>query len=165
MAKPTKYAGLICAIITVLAVIGTILAFFNHAPLVLVLFLFPAIAYEVYRTEGKSTRWASWMLAIVFGLEMILIIFHINFDIATFLGKSETVVAGYNVPLGDIQIVGPSMIAILSIILFARTRGVYTKWLAVVIILASLCLIDIINPVIFQSFLKVAIDQGLEQIK
>jgi len=163
MAKPTKYAGLICAIATVLAITGAILAFLNHNPLILLFLLLPAVAYEVYRTEGKSTKWASWVLAVIFGLEILLIAFNINFDLAGFLGKSETVVAGYNVPLGDIKIVGPTIIAILSVILFARTRGVYTKWLAVVIILASFCLIYIINPTVFQTLIKFAVDQGLEK--
>jgi len=163
MAKPTKYAGLICAILTILVIIGAIVALTKNNPLVLALFLLPTIAYEVYRTEGKSTKWASWTLAAIFILEILLIVFKINFDLAGFLGKNETVVAGYNVPLGDIKIVGPMIIAILSVILFIRTRGVYTKWLAVVIILSSFCLIYIMNPAVFQTLLKFGVEQGLEK--
>lgn len=163
MAKPTKYAGLICAVLTVLTIIGAIIALTKNNPLILALFLLPAVAYEVYRTEGKSTKWASWVLAAIFILEILLIAFKINFDLAGFLEKNETMVAGYNMPLGDIKIVGPTIIAILSVILFIRTRGVYTKWLAVVIILASFCLIYIMNPAVFQTLLKFGVEQGLEK--
>jgi len=163
MAKPTKYARLICVALTVLAIIGAIIALTKSNPLTLALFLLPTVAYEVYRTEGKSTKWASWVLAGIFILEILLIAFKINFDLAGFLEKNETMVAGYNVPLGDIKIVGPTIIAILSVILFIRTRGVYTKWLAAVIILASFCLIYIMNPAVFQTLLKFGVEQGLEK--
>jgi hypothetical protein len=165
MAKPTKYAALICVIITILAIIGVLIGFNKNNPLILLLFLLPAIIYEVYRTEGESTKISSWILLIVFVLEILLIAFKINFDLAAFLGKTQTMVVGYNVPLGDIKIVGPTIVAILSVVLFTKTRGVYTKWLAVLIFLGSFSLIYLLNPTIFQTLLKFGIEKGLEQIK
>jgi len=163
MAKPTKYAALICTILMVVAIGGAAISFLKHNPLILVLFLLPAVIYEVYRTEGKSTKWASWILLAIFVLEILFIVFKINFDLGAFLGKTQTIVAGYNVPLGDIKIVGPTIIAILSVVLFIRTRGIYTKWLAVLILLGSFVTIYLLNPTIFQALLKFAIDEGLKK--
>ena len=165
MAKPTKYAAVICVILTLLAIFGIAMSFYKSNPLILLLFLLPAIIYEVYRTEGESTKVSSWVLLIIFVLEILLVAFNISFDLASFLGKTQTVVVGYDVPLGDIKIVGPTIVAILSVILFTKTRGMYTKWLAVIIFLGSFSLIYQLNPTIFQTLLKFGIEQGLEQIR
>jgi len=164
MAKPTKYATLICTIISILALIGIVIGIWLSKPLMIVIFLIPAAAYEVYRTEGPSTVWASWILLIVLVLEIVLIVANINFDLASFFGESEKVVAGYTVPLGDIKIAGPIVMAILSIILFVRTRGRYTKWLAVVIFITCFAIVYTINPEIFKNLLGLAVDKGIEGI-
>jgi hypothetical protein len=164
MAKPTKYATLICTIVSILAIIGIVIGIWLSKPLIIVIFLIPAAAYEVYRTEGPSTVWASWILLIVLILEIVLIAANISFDLASFFGESEKVVAGYTVPLGDIKIVGPIVIAILSIILFVRTRGRYTKWLAVVIFITCFVIVYVINPEIFKNLLGLAVDRGIEGI-
>ncbi len=101
---------------------------------------------------------------IVLILEIVLIVANINFDLASFFGESEKVVAGYTVPLGDIKIVGPIVIAILSIILFVRTRGRYTKWLAAVIFITCFTIVYAINPEIFKNLLGLAVDRGIESI-
>lgn len=164
MAKPTKYATLICTIVSILAIIGIVIGIWLSKPLIIVIFLIPAAAYEVYRTEGPSTVWASWILLIVLILEIVLIAANISFDLASFFGESEKVVAGYTVPLGDIKIVGPIVMAILSIILFVRTRGRYTKWLAVVIFITCFVIVYVINPEIFKNLLGLAVDKGIEGI-
>ncbi|MFZ3386051.1 MAG: hypothetical protein WA120_02630 [Candidatus Hydromicrobium sp.] len=164
MAKPTKYATLICTIVSILALIGIVIGIWLSKPLIIVIFLIPAAAYEVYRTEGPSTVWASWILLIALILEIVLIAANISFDLASFFGESEKVVAGYTVPLGDIKIVGPIVIAILSIILFVRTRGRYTKWLAAVIFITCFVIVYVINPEIFKNLLGLAVDKGIEGI-
>lgn len=164
MAKPTKYATLICTIVSILALIGIVIGIWLSKPLIIVIFLIPAAAYEVYRTEGPSTVWASWILLIVLILEIVLIVANINFDLASFFGESEKVVAGYTVPLGDIKIAGPIVMAILSIILFVRTRGRYTKWLAVVIFITCFAIVYAINPEIFKNLLGLVVDRGIEGI-
>ena len=165
MAKSTKYASTICIILTLLALFGVVLGFYTGSPLILILFLLPTVIYEVYRTEGRSTKWASWFLLIIFVLEILLITFKIDFDLRLFLGKAQTTMAGYNVSLGDVKIVGPVIITILSVLLFVRTRGIYTKWLAVIIILGSFSLVYLLNPEIFQTLLKFGVEKGLEQIR
>jgi hypothetical protein len=127
LAKPTKYATLICTVLTAIALIGIVLGIIFLKPIIIVACLLPSVVYEVYRTEGESTRWASWVLLIVIVLEIILIAANISLDLGKFLGASTKEVAGYTVPLGDIKIFGPAIMAILSIILFIRTRGKYTK--------------------------------------
>ena len=160
MSKPTKYAALICTIVTVLALIGIIIGIVTLKPLVVILLLIPAVGYEVYRTEGESTRWASWVLLLVLVLEIILIAANISFDLASFLGRSESYVAGYTVPLGDIKVVGPIVMGVLAVILFVRTYGKFTKWLAVVIFLTCLALIYTINPAIISQIINLVIEQS-----
>jgi hypothetical protein len=164
MAKPTKYATLICTIVSILALIGIVIGILISKPLIIVILLLPAAAYEVYRTEGPSTIWASWLLLIILIMEIIFIAVNISFDLASFLGESEKVVAGYAVPLGDIKVVGPVIIAILSIILFIRTRGRYTKWLAVVIFITCFAIVYALNPEIFKNLIGLAVDKGIENI-
>ena len=139
MAKPTKHAALICTIVSVISLIGIIIGILISRPIIIVILLLPAAIYEAYRTEGPSTRWASWVLILLLILEIVLIAADISFNLATFLGTSETSVVGYNIPLGDVKIVGPIVVGILSIILFTRTRGKYTKWLAVTIFITCFC--------------------------
>lgn len=164
MAKPTKYASLICTIMSIVAVIGIIIGLAAKSPLVILIILIPSVAYEVYRTEGESTRWASWVMAGVLVLEFILVIFHIGFDLAGFLGTSSQQVAGYTVPLGDIRIVGPAVMAVLALILIIRTRGVYTRWLAVNIIVCVLALTFVLDPTIFQELLRQGVQEGFNQL-
>lgn len=165
MARPTKHAALICAILSAIAVIGIIVGLLAKSPLVVLITMAPSVAYEVYRTEGETTRWASWALAGVLLLEFVLIVFNISFDVGAFLGQSTREVAGYSVPLGDLRIVGPAVIAVCALILIARTRGVYTKWLAVNIIVSALALTYVIDPTVFAELLRQGAEEGLNAIR
>ena len=60
---------------------------------------------------------------------------------------------GYTVPLGDIKILG-LLLGILSIILFIRTRGKYTKWLAAVIFVTCFAIVYALNPDILKQLFK-----------
>jgi len=164
MARPTKHATLICAIMTVLAIIGIILGIILLKPIIVVACLLPAVIYEVYRTEGESTRWASWVLLLVMILEIVLIVFNLNFDLGKFFGESTKVVAGYTVPLGDIKIFGPVIMAILSVLLFVRTRGKYTRWLAAIIFVTCFAIVYSINPDVFKQLFKIGLDEGLKSM-
>lgn len=165
MAKPTKHATLICVILSILAAIGIVAGLIKLSPLIIVLSLLPAVIYEVYRTEGKSTKLASIALLAVLAAEVILITLKINFNLAEFLGESRRMVAGYSVPLGDIKVVGPAIMAILSVILFVRTRGRYTKWLAIIIFITSFAIIYTINPESFKEFLRIGVKEVLDQVQ
>jgi len=164
VAKPTKYAPHLCTAFTILALIGIIIGLIFSNALVIVLFLLPATVYEVYRTEGPSTKASSALLLLVLLTEVVLIIFKISFNLAEFLGVGEKYVGGYLVPLGDIKVVGPTVMVVLSVVLFVRTRGIYTKWLAVVIFITAFAIVYAIDPNVFKDLLKFATEEGLERI-
>lgn len=165
MAKPYKHATLICIIMTILAAIGIVLGLSTHKPILTILFLLPAVIYEVYRTEGKSTKWAAWVLLAVFIIEIVMVAANIRFDLAAFFGASEQYVGGYRVPLGDLKVVGPAVMAVLSIILFVRTRGRFTKWLAVIIFVTSFAIVHAIDSEIFRELVQICVQKGLREIR
>jgi hypothetical protein len=165
VAKAYKNAGPICFAFTIVAAIGIVFGLITWQPLVPLFLLIPTIVYEVYRTEGESTKWASRLLLLVFILEIVLIAANISFDLSSFLGQSERWVAGYRVPLGDIKVVGPAVMAILSVVLFIRTRGRYTKWLAVVIFITAFAIVYTMDRSIFSRLVRIGIDEGLNQIR
>ena len=164
MARPTKHAALICGILSAVVVIGVIIGLLAKSPIVVLIAMAPSVGYEVYRTEGESTRWASWALAGVLVVEFFLIVFKISIDIGAFLGSSTEVVAGYTIPLGDLRVVGPALIAVCALILIVRTRGVYTRWLAVNIIIAALALTYVLDPSVFTELLRQGAQEGLRQL-
>ena len=165
MAKPYKHAAPICIVMTILAGIGIIIGLITWRPLITIIFLLPTVIYEVYRTEGKSTKWAAWVLLAVLIAEIVFVATNISFNLATFLGTSEKLVGGYRVPLGDIKVVAPTVMAVLSIILFVRTRGRYTRWLAVVIIVTCLAIVYTLDPAIFGSLMQIGVQKGLDRIQ
>ena len=164
MAKPTKYATLICAILSVLLVIGILLSIILGKAWIIVLFLLPIVVYQVYRTEGKSTKWASWVMLVVVVLELILVIFSLNFNVAEFLGSEGEYVAGHYVQFGDLKVLFPALMAVLAIILFTRTRGKYTKWLAVLIFIGALAVVYTVNPAGFKEILGSGVEEALYQL-
>jgi hypothetical protein len=161
MAKPTTYATPICLVLTLLAIIGIVWGVINHNALIITIFLLPAVAYEAYRTEGESTRWASWVLLILIVAELVMIIFKINYDLATLANSNTAYVGGYFVPLGDVKIIAPGLMAILSLILFFRTNGKYTKWLSVIIFVSAFVIVYSLDRDIFKNLLGSNITQGL----
>jgi len=165
MAKPYQYATRICLGLTLLAIIGIFWGLNTLNPLITMIFLLPTVLYEVYRTEGVSTKAASWGLLIVFILEILFIIGSVSFDLASFLGAEQRYIAGHAIPLGDIKVVAPTVMAVLSAVLFARTRGKYTKWLAVIIFVSSFAIVYALNPNIFAKLLKLGVKEGLDKIQ
>jgi len=164
MAKPTKYATLICAILSVLLVIGILLGIILEIPWIVVLLLLPAVIYQVYRTEGRSTKWASWVMLIVIILELIFVIFKINFNLAEFLGSEGEYVAGHYVQFGDLKTLFPTLMAVLAAILFVRTRGKYTKWLAVLIFIGAFVIVYAVDPAGFKELLGFGVKEVLDQL-
>jgi hypothetical protein len=165
MAKPTKHAPKICLAATVVMAIGATAGLITKQPLWAVAGLLPATVYEVYRTEGASTTWASWVLLAVLVLEAALLALGVDVDLADLLGRSSETVAGYEVPLGPVTVVGPVVMAVLSTILIVRTRGRFTRWLAVVILLGAGALIFIIDPSVFGQWFDYALTLGLRQLR
>jgi len=154
MAKPTKYAALICLILMIAAAIGGYIGYVKGWPLLMVIALLPTVIYEVYRTEGESTKSSSWLMLATLVAEGIFIKFNISFDLGQYLGQEEAYIAGSYVPLGDIKVLAPALMAVLSVILFTRTAGIYTKWLSIIIFVASFAIIYVIAPEAFRELLQ-----------
>ena len=96
--------------------------------------------------------------------QIFLLLFNIQFNLAEFLGTSQEYIGGYLVPLGDIVVVGPTLIAVLSVILFVRTRGVFTRWLAVVIFISAFAIIYSVDPELFTDLFKYGVQEGMRRI-
>jgi len=160
MPKPTRYATSICLVLTIIAAIGLIFGWLNHNVLIILVLLLPAVIYEVYRTEGDSTKWASWVMLITVVAEIWFIWKNVSFDLAQYVGVSEQYVGGFWVPLGDIKVIFPILMAVLAGILFFRTYGKYTKWLAIIIFISAAATVYIIDPAIIKTMLPGLIQQG-----
>jgi hypothetical protein len=148
MAKPTKHATLICAVLTLVAAAGIGIGVWQHSPLIAVIGMLPAAGYEVYRTEGPSTRFSSILITGILIALIVLIAFKVSFDVSPLL--KEIGIGG----VLDAKLAGPVLIAILSLLLFRRTEGIYTKWLAVVILLSAAGLFFILDSSLSGSLLK-----------
>lgn len=162
--KPTKRAPLICALATVSAAIGVLLGVLTGGPMWIVVLMLPAVVYEIYRTAGTSTKWASWAMLGLLVATTVLILFDINFDFAEFLGQESTYVGGQYVPLGDIQMLGPILLAVVSLILLARTAGKFTKWLAAIVFVSAFALIHVLNPEVFADLLRSTVQQVSDSV-
>jgi hypothetical protein len=162
--KPTKYAPHICTSVTIIALIGIIVGLITGQALWPLFLLLPAAIYQAYRTAGRSTKAASVILVIVLVLEIIFVAFGINFNLAEYFDSTQKNIGGYLVPLGDIQIVGPTLMAVLSVILFVRTAGKFTKWLAVVIFVTCFAILYTIDPETFNELLQYALQEGFRRV-
>lgn len=149
---------------TALAIIGAGIGFLIASPLPLLILLLPTVIYEVYRTQGESTKWASRLLLVIVAAEIILVIADVEFDLAAYLGEETKYVGGYDVPLGDLRVVAPAAVAVLAIILLLRTRGAYTKWLAVVIFLAAFAIVYSLDAGYFGRLVRVGVEEAAYEI-
>jgi len=149
----------ICLIATGIMILGVFLGLATRNPLWILFLMLPATIYEVVRTEeGASTKLSSIFLLGIIILEIILILFHVNYDLAKFFEEDEKYIAGYTLPLGDIKVFGPLLTAILATVLVFRTYGPYTRWLSIVIAIGSLVAVFLINPTFFQQALKLIVN-------
>lgn len=164
MAKSYKNAGKICTILSIVAALGIVGGLIQRSALIPILALLPSTIYEVYRTEGESTKLASWgMLGVLIG-ELLLILFNININIAEFLQQSQGTVGGYTIPFGNLQVLAPTLLGVLSVILITKTRGKYTTWLAVINLVGAFAIVYILNPNIFSELIRLAVQEGLQKI-
>jgi len=152
--------ALICALMTLFMIVAIIIGFIIKSAILVLICLLPVVIYEIYRTKGEFTSLSSWlMLAVLIG-ELVFIIFGINYNLAEYFGSENAYIAGQYVPLGDIKILGPTLMAIFSLVLLVRTYGPYTKWLSVIIFISSFAIIYILNPNAFQDLLKMVLQNN-----
>jgi len=100
-------------------------------------------------------------MVLIIILELIFIIFHINLNLAEYFQLEEIYLRGNIVSLADIKIIAPTVLALLSIVLFTRTHGIYTKWLSVLIFIGSFSIVYLIDPEIFRLLLKNGIENNI----
>jgi glucan phosphoethanolaminetransferase (alkaline phosphatase superfamily) len=136
----------------------------KDSTLTIVILLLPATIYEVYRTEGKSTKSSSVIMLLLLIGQVFLVLFNVEFNLAEFLGTTQEYIGGYLVPLGEITVVGPTLMAVLAVILFVRTRGKFTRWLAAVIFITAFAIIYSVDPEIFTELFKYGIQEGMRRI-
>lgn len=160
MAKPTRNAALICGILTVIAALGAAASIYWTQPLAVIIAALPAAAYELYRTEGFSTRLASAGVLAVLVAEIVLVVGKIEINIARFVAKYTG-----SMPVVDAKLAGPVVIALLAIMLVRRTAGIYTKWLAVVLLTAAVALFYTLDPALIAKFITPALQEGARHIK
>ena len=146
MPRPTKYATPICLALTVLAALGISLGFITDEVMWPVFLLLPTVAYEAYRTEGRSTRWASWTMAALMVALVAFVAFGVEYDLRSLFGADITYVGGRAIPLGDVTVVFPAAMAILAVVLWGRTRGIYTRWLAAIIFVTAALIVFLRAP-------------------
>ncbi len=116
-------------------------------------------------SKSFSLFYSAILLLIILVLEIGLIVFGINYDLAQFFETSEKYVAGYALPLGDIKTFGPILTAVLSAVLIFRTYGPYTKWLAIIIAVSSLVAIYLISPNFFEQALKLIMNELFNRLE
>lgn len=135
----------ICILCSLFALAFILLSFGLDNPYLILIGFFPAVVYEVIRTAGTYTKAASVIIFLLTILEALALKGVIKFNLATFLDQETAYIKGYWLPLGDITSVFPLVIIVLSILLFQRTAGRYTKWLSIIILISSAALIYQVN--------------------
>ncbi len=166
MAKEYEHATMICSIITVIALLGIAVGCYFKLPLAVLLSMLPAVGYEIYRTRGVSTKFASIAMLAILIIETVLIIGKFDLNLAKLLGGQFDALGRYGVVLGDVKFIGPVLIAVLAGILIRRTAGKYTIWLAAVILVNSIGLLYTLNPdIISQLFRSGLVEEGLRRVR
>ncbi|MGB4269995.1 MAG: hypothetical protein WBK20_12565 [Spirochaetota bacterium] len=152
MAKEYRHAPVICGIITLVAVAGIIAGIWKTMPIIVAFSIIPAIIYEIYRTEGVFTKIASWLALIVTIIALYVIHKNVMIDIIPFITKFISV--PLTVKLVPAGLIAPVVLVILAVYLFRRTAGIYTRWLAVVILVTSIVLFYTLDPQLIKNLLS-----------
>ncbi len=165
MAQESKHAMITCLILTLLAAGGIAAGIYFKKPLIIVLLLLPTAIYELYRTEGIFTKIFSFSILGLLITEAVLIIGKININAAKFMdksnisaakyiGKKGLLIDHYKLPFGDLKILSATAIAVLALMLFRRTGGRYTIWLAGILFISSLAIVYTLAPEFFQQMFQ-----------
>ncbi len=145
---------IICGILTVITLVSILLGFYLKNPFIIIVGIFPAAIYEAIRTEGYYTKTGSIIVLILVILEILAIKGLIKLNLAQWTGTGTTYFSGYIIPLGEITFIFPAVAAIISFVLLLRTYGIYTKWLAFLLLASSVCLLYLVNKETLFELLK-----------
>lgn len=136
---------IICGILTIITIATILLGFYLKNPFIIIVGIFPAAIYEAIRTEGYYTKIGSIIILLAVILEILALKGIIKFNLANFFNQETMYFSGYFITLGEISIIFPALAAIISIVLFFRTYGIYTKWLAILLLASSISLLYLVN--------------------
>lgn len=136
---------IICLILTLITLATIIIGFYFKNPYYIILGIFPAAIYEAIRTEGYYTKAGSIIILAAVILEILVLKGLIRFNLASFFNQENIYFSGYLIKLGEISLIFPALAAIISVVLLIRTYGIYTKWLAILLLASSICLLYIVN--------------------
>ena len=146
MAKSYTYAVWICAAASVIAGAGIVAGIMRTNALIPILCLLPAAVYEAWRTEGRFTRLASWGMLVILIAQAALLISKISINLSSYAAKAGIALPDTLKALCNLNVIFPAVVIACSVYLFRRTAGVYTKWLSVIILLASASILYILVP-------------------
>lgn len=136
---------IICTILTIITLATIILGFYLKNPFIIIVGIFPAAIYEAIRTEGFYTKAGSIIILLAVILEILALRGIIKFNLANFFNQETMYFSGYYITLGDVIMIFPALAAIISLVLFFRTYGIYTKWLSILLLASSVCLLYLVN--------------------
>jgi hypothetical protein len=140
-----KIPAIICTVITILVIISLVVSFLTKNPYYIIVGMFLAGAYELWRTEGYYTKMESLGILVLLILEILALMGIIKIDLAKELGTNQVYLSYRQFPLGDIRIILPIGMALVSLGLLWRTYGAYTKWLSILLVISSLVLLYLVN--------------------
>ncbi len=140
-----KTPKIISGVLTIVTLATILLGFYLKNPFIIILGIFPVAIYEAWRTEGYYTKSGSIIILILVILEILAIKGLIKFNLADFMGRDQAFFGGYWLPLGNITFIFPVIAVIVSLLLLFRTYGFYTKWLSVLLLVSSVCLLYMVN--------------------
>jgi hypothetical protein len=125
--------------------------------LVVLTALLPTALYEACRIDGKYKRWLAIAVLALLVLEIVFIMANVKLDLAAGIGLTEKYRLGVEIPLADIKIIGPIIMAVLSMVLFIRTSESYSRWLSAVVLVATVAAMYILDPTIYSRMLRFGI--------
>lgn len=146
MAKSYTYAVWICVAVSLIAAAGVVIGIMKTNALIPILCLLPAASYEAWRTEGVYTRLASWGMLVIIIAQAVLLIGKLNINLSSYAAKAGIALPDTLKALCSLNVIFPAVVIACSVYLFRRTAGVYTKWLSVIILLASAAILYILVP-------------------
>lgn len=136
---------ILCTIISIFTILTLIIGLLTKNPFWVIAGIIPTAIYEAWRTEGYYTKIASVGILGLVILEMLAILNIFRLNLANTFQQNEIYFRGNYLPLGDIKFVFPAICVILSLTLITYTYGKYTKWLSILLLASSICLLFLVN--------------------
>jgi hypothetical protein len=146
----------ICLIMTAAAALGIFAGWSFKLPLIIILGALPAALYELFRTSGLFTKAAAMLLLGALLITAYLLISGSGVQLKDFINTDGTLLENIKTDRLDLKTLLMSFAAVLSVFLFLKTMGIYTKWLSIVLLVCSFAVIYISNSRLFSQLIDYA---------